>query len=447
MQIESAPDVRQNLYERPPRLITLLALVSHFALAYGDIANAQQPQITSSHPFAKKTADPFQDVQKTIEESIPELNHTLYPVREKAQLRIKQAIREALERKNPLPETLKKSLVVPYESGGTIETFKRMEDVRAFTDDMEAELPGRISPDNETSIQCLLETQFHCRITVDDPLLQRKLEQYEVHAEGEKSGDAFVRMCRDLQAIPVPTPDGFLLRPIQDGEEFRANDTMGLINIGGPKIQYREAFLLPDKGVILSLITEKTKTEEEFLQEEMAALFSKPEDTITELIPTKTLDASLVAWSKDEYQQTPKHKTWTPLSQKKFDAITARKPMTYTLPTADTKMIPAGLQTLCIPSAPEKQSDGSWVTVVKGTILECIDWPKTTNEEDMFSYQLVAANKILGTTKDGRTMHGTLSDLHFCKRDMSFSVTTAECPTALQIRAFTSLQQEQITLP
>lgn len=447
MSIESAPDVRQNLYERTPRLTTLLALVSNFALAYGAIANAQQPQITSSLPSAKKTVDPFQDVKKTITESIPELNHTLYPVREKAQLRIKQAIRKALDRKNPLPDTLKKSLVVPYQSGGTIETFKRMEDVSAFTDDMEAELPGRISPENETSVQRLLEAQFHCRITVDDPVLQKKLQVYDTCTEGEKSGDAFVRMCRDLQAIPVPTPDGFLLRPIQDGEEFRSNDTMGLIKIGGPKINYREAFLLPDKGAILSLIAEKTKTEEE-LQEEMTALFfAKPEDTVTESVPTKTMDASLLAWSKDEYQQTPKHKTWAPLAQKKFDAITARKPVSFTIPTAQPKLMPAGLQTLCIPSTPEKQADGSWMTIVKGTIWECVEWPKTTNEEDMFSYQLVAANKILGTTKDGRTMHGTLSDLHFCKRDMSFSVTTAECPTALQVRAFTSVQQEQITLP
>ncbi len=448
MSIESAPLVRQTRPEYTTRFTTLLALVSGFTMAYGAMLHAEDPSKTSKSPASKHNPEPLADVRKIVDITIPELNHTLYPVREKAQLRIKQAIREALERQNPLPETLKKSFVVPYESGGTIETFKRMANISEFTAELEEELPGRIAaPDADTTLTMLLEDQFHCRMRAEDPVLRAKLEDYKIGAEGEKSGSAFVRMCRDLDAIPIPTTDGFLLRPIQDGEEFRASDTMGLVTIGGPKIQYREAFLLPDKGVILSLIDPEKKTEEEEQQEMTRLFFAKPEDLFTEPTPTKTINAPLVSWSKDEGQQTPKEKMWTPLSQKKFNAMTARKPVSYALPTAQTKLIPAGLQSFCIPSAPEQQPDGTWVTIVKGMIWECVEWPVTTNEEDMFSYQLVAANRLHGITKDGRRIDATVSDLHFCKRDLSFSVQTMECPSVLHIRAFTDMQKEEITLP
>lgn len=453
MSIESAPDVRHIPHEHTLRLKTLFTLVSVFLIAYGDTLHAETPAQTTRK---KPTARPYpalDALETVIKAETPLLNHQLCNTREEALLHIKIAIREALHHQNPLPDYAKTILSVPYKVDDYVEAHKRMQDARTFLDELEEELPGRIAvSDANTAFNSLLEEQFHCRITADDPVLRSRLQEYKTGTDAEQSGKAFERMCHHLQAIPLPVANGFFLRPIQEGEEFRTNERMGMVTIGGPKIQYREAFMLPDKGMILTLTAaQRNETEEEKMdrkEEEYIALFFQkiPEPTESVFIPTKITGAPFHPWNKDNSQSTPSSTTWIPLMEKTCTAMIGKKPASYDIPTAQPTVISLGLQTLYVQSS-EKQADGTWITHMKGTVWEGVEWPKTTNEEDMFSYQLVAGNQVSALTADDETMDAIVYDLHFCKRELEFFLKTAQHPQTVRIRAYTEISKEEITLP
>jgi hypothetical protein len=443
MSIESASDARQNKTEHSPRSQALYTLLSGFVIAYGDMLHAEEPatKTTPTVVRVQETTDAIEDLKRTLQTRTPQLNDPNYFVREDTQLIIRTAIRRALDQRNPLPTDIRPYMTSPHEVDGSVEIFKRLDGLKEFLRTMEDDLPGRIAaPTKSTSLHTLLKHQFHCDISAIDPTLQKKLENYRTGTDGELSATAFQRLCGEIHALPVLEPQGFSLRSMQEGESFLMRESVGVVKKKVGEGFSRDVFLIPDKGTILSVL-HRSEEEKEF---DAQLIFLDQIPGEDDSIPTRIANTVPLSWTTGEGQSTPHMKTEIPLFQKHTLALIAQVPEVFQL--AEHKIIDAGLQTFYM-KTPEKQLYETWTTDVQGTMWKDVEWPKTTNEQDMYSYQLVATNQIEARDAAGKKLEVRISGLNFCHRDFSFTVSTKVRPSTLNVRAFTEIQTERIKLP
>ncbi|UPA22985.1 hypothetical protein K8942_02105 [Candidatus Peribacteria bacterium] len=446
MSLESASYARQNTQESAPRLTTLYALLSGFAMAYSgftpDPSHAQEPKntVNTVSQSARGRHTCLDALKQVIDTHKHQLDDAEHAVREQAQAHIEKAIRNALDYRNPLPPEVKQWMSVPRESGGGIEVFKRMQVAAEVLTELEHELPGRIaSPDAQTSMKTLLERQLHCNITATTPELGQKLQEYRTGTDGECSDGAFLRLCTDLDAMPIPSADGFILQPRKPGEDLKIQDSIASILLHNGNAFHREVFIMPDKGAILTMLEElKDKNGDPLIFLENLQHF----DTT----PTFRSQGGFLPWTMSEGQQTPPSKNDAPFSTRKFRTLVGIQPAIAIL-TPDTKRISLGWQSFFMNQTPQKELYGTWNTCLEGTIWEGMEWPDTTDQEDTYGYQLVAASKIVGIDANGQDMKTEVSGLNVCKRDFSLTVRTPSLPASFRIRAFTHMKEHLLTLP
>lgn len=407
-----------------------------------DPSSAQEPKNTTNavSQSVRGRHTCLDALKQVIDTHKHQLDDAEYAVREQAQAHIEKAIRNALDYRNPLPPEAKQWMSVPRESRGTIEAFKRMQKAAEVLTELEHELPGRIaSPDAQTSMHTLLERQLHCSITATTPELRQKLQDYRTGTDGECCDGAFLRLCTDLGALPIPCTHGFILQPRKPGEDLKIQDSIASILLDDGNAFHREVFVMPDKGSILTMLEElKDANGDPLIFPENFQHFDPT--------PTCRSQGGFLPWTTSEGQQTPQSKNDAPFSTRKFRTLVATHPAIATL-TPDTKGVSLGWQSFFMNHTPQKELYGTWNTRLEGTIWEGVEWPDTTNEEDMFSYQLVAAGKIVGIDANGQEMKTEVSALNVCKRDFSLTVRTPSFPASFRIRAFTHMKEHLLTLP
>lgn len=446
MSLESVSYARQNTQEHAPRLTALYALLSGFAMAYSQYTagtvSAEEPKNTLSAVSlsVSERHSCLDRLKQTIDLHKNQLDDANYTVREQAQAHIEKAIRNALDYRNPLPPEVRQWMHVSRKSKGTLETFKRMQRAAELLTELEYELPSRIaSPDAQTSMQTLLERQLHCTLKTTTAKLKQELQEYRTGTDGECSDGAFLRLCTDLDAIPIPCTDGFILQPRKPGEDLKIQDSIASILLHDGTAFHREVFAMPDKGAILTMLEE--------LKDANGDPLIFPEN-VQHFDPTPLCrsQGGFLPWTTSEGQQTPQSKNDAPISARTFRTLVATHPVIATL-TPDTKRISLGWQSFSMNHTPQKELYGTWNTCLTGTIWEGVEWPDTTNEEDMFSYQLLAADKIVGIDAKGQDMKTEVSRLNICKRDFSLTVRTPSFPASFRIRAFTLMKEHFLTLP
>lgn len=424
----------------------LLAYTSAMGQAEGYTPPVQpvQKEKTAQHTENMENMKPLDHLKCALQTHSHLLDHEDSDKRESAQTTIKNAIENALKQRNPLPPDVHESMIVPKRTNKMMEKFAQMRHLREFTRTQEQLLPGRIAaPDVRTPLVTILEKQFGCTITVEDPSCDDTLRNYRIGSDGEMGGMALERLCRGMNCIPHITKGGFILQKKKEGDDFRANGLLGIVRHD----RNIEVFLLPDKGVIL---TTETNFEEGYYTEESEV----QEQTTQNLDPYDPgqpwvgdiSNAMHTPWSKYMGQCTPVPKISFTMAGQSLQAIVATSPTTVELNIDSKESTKLGPQYLRIVDSTQ-QEDGSWVTNFRGTVWEEIPWPETTNTEDMYSYQLVACNTINVISKDNTITSATTSLLHFNERLLTFRVETLEKPERFHVKGFTEIQLQKMHLP
>jgi len=430
----------------------LFPLTSAFILAYAEIINGVA-HAQSAHPTAQQAAEheenekavwPLDRLKEVLGNETPKLDAE-FKIREEAELKIRTALRNALYQRNPLPQEIHDLMKVPRISNGTMETFARMRGIKESVITDQLEMPGRIaSPDEKTTLTSILERQFDCTITTDDASLKERLAQHRYGMEGDTSGAAFERLCQHSLCIPIRTRKGFFLKPMLPGAELRMNGFMGLVTQGQDEKRRTEVFMLPDKGIILT-----TEIEAEKNNANEGPDFN-PGPVIPQAVgvaqPAHITMGAFSPWTKEDCQHTPTPKTEFDANNPRLTAIIATKPETMEIEAIEEKKITIGEQVLWIKKT-TNQPDGTWVTEVDGEIWKNVEWPVTTNIQDMYSYQLVAANQITGLSAKGEALEATVTGLHFDKRIFRLNIQTPQKPDRFRIKAFTDINLRTLALP